>query len=124
VAAYRQFRECSRSLDAAVREAEGRLLVAAQAGSGADGLGVATVAMWPPVPRREPDEGGRGAANRVRPWLFGRSPDARPSEARARTAEAKIISERGRPPAGGVKMGGGWTGDDAAKRTAHEAERG
>jgi hypothetical protein len=69
-------------------------LVAAQAGRGTDGLGVATVAMWPPVPRREADLGGRGAANRVRPWLFGRS-----------GAEAKIKYERGRPPAGGVKNG-------------------
>ena len=46
---------------------EGGLLVAAQAGRGTDGLGVATVAMWPPVPRREADEGGRGAATRGRP---------------------------------------------------------
>jgi len=50
--------------------------------------------MWPPVPRREPDFGGRGAANRVRLWLFGWS-----------GAEAKIKYERGRPPAGGVKNG-------------------
>jgi hypothetical protein len=49
------------------RKVEGGLLVAAQAGRGTDGLGVATVAMWPPVPRRKADEGGRGAATRGRP---------------------------------------------------------
>ncbi|HEY4064112.1 MAG TPA: hypothetical protein VGM30_19535 [Puia sp.] len=27
----------------------------------------ATTAMWPPVPHREADEGGRGAATRGRP---------------------------------------------------------
>ena|SRR5580692_3548943 len=54
-------------IDGRRMKAGGGLLVAAQAGRGTDGLGVATVAMWPPVPRREADEGGRGAATRGRP---------------------------------------------------------
>jgi hypothetical protein len=54
-------------MDGCRTKAGGGLLGAAQAGRGTDGLGVATVAMWPPVPRREADEGGRGAATRGRP---------------------------------------------------------
>ena len=98
---------------AAGREAEGGLLGAAQAGRGTDGLGVATVAMWPPVPRREADEGGRGAANPRSALVCGRS-----------GAEAKSLDNAGgHRQVADIYGAAGGRGDAAAKRTAARNER-
>jgi len=91
----------------------GGLLGAAQAGRGTDGLGVATVAMWPPVPHREADARRPGGGYPRSALVFSRS-----------GAEAKSLDNAGghRQVADKYEAAGG-RGDAAAKRTAARDER-